>query len=174
MNPNNTIEMNKFDNLEQVVLYTEISNEQSIEIDEQIYELMRNAVRASLAFEGCEGEYEVDITLVDDMRIHELNNQYRQKDSATDVLSFPQWDDVPKSSNDFPTHIGDIVINIARAVEQAENFGHSLKREMVFLTVHSAFHLLGYDHELENERKIMRNCEETVLKYLDVTREEIV
>ncbi len=158
-------------NIVQISLNAEIVNEQDIDIEESVFVLMKAAVEASLALENCKGEYEVDITLVDDDRIHELNSEYRNKDSATDVLSFPQWEEVPKKSEDFPVHIGDIVINIARAIEQAESFGHSVKREIIFLTVHSAFHLLGYDHEIEEDRQIMRDKEETVLKYLDVTRE---
>ncbi len=171
MNKKEILEMNKFDNMEQVILYVELSNEQSIKIDEQIYDLMKKSIQTSLSYEDCSGIYEVDITLVGDDRIQELNAQYRQKNSVTDVLSFPQWEQIPKISNDYPTHIGDIVINVARAVEQAENYGHSLKRELIFLTVHSAFHLLGYDHETENDRKDMRERENAVLEYLDVTRD---
>ncbi len=162
--------IHNFENVDKVQLYLDITNDQSVSFDNNIYALMEQAVRCSLAFENCSGQYEVDITLVDNKKIQTLNKQYREKDSVTDVLSFPQWDEVPKISNQYPIHIGDIVINVSRAEEQAQSYGHSLTRELVFLTVHSAFHLLGHDHELEDERKIMRSREEAVLDYLNVKR----
>jgi probable rRNA maturation factor len=95
----------------------------------------------------------VSVTFTDNEGIRELNREYRNKDSATDVLSFPMYsfteDDMPDT--DFSVELGDIVLSLERASEQAVEFGHSYEREVAFLTVHSVLHLLGYDHEISPE-----------------------
>ncbi|MBP0981788.1 MAG: rRNA maturation RNase YbeY, partial [Oscillospiraceae bacterium] len=105
----------------------------------------------------------------------ELNAEYRNKDSATDVLSFPLGEDGVYDVNEETGALllGDIVISMERAMEQAEMYGHSLEREMGFLTVHSMLHLLGYDHENGGlEERIMREKEEAVLNQLGLSRDE--
>ena len=116
--------------------------------------LVRASVLSTLAYEGYEPECELSVTFTDDEGIQAVNKQYRNMDKATDVLSFPLTDfeggDEPPA--DEPTvSLGDIVISLERAQAQAEEFGHSLEREVAFLTVHSTLHLLGYDHELSEE-----------------------
>jgi probable rRNA maturation factor len=116
-------------------------------------------------------EIEISVTFVDEQEIKELNSMYRETDKVTDVLSFPQFDDpgdIPKTG---PVALGDVVICNQRAEEQAEEYGHSLERELGYLTAHSAFHLMGYDHMNEEEKAIMRNMEERALNAVGITRE---
>lgn len=136
--------------------------------------LLRKCCIASLAAEGMEGTYEVSISLVDDETIHQYNLQFRNKDKSTDVLSFPLGEsgvyDVNPDTGRFL--LGDIVISMETAIRQAESFGHTVDRELAFLTVHSMLHLLGYDHEnggLEEAR--MREKEETILTSLGLARD---
>ena len=118
-------------------------------------------------------ESEVSITLVDDDEIHALNREYRNMDKSTDVLSFPLGEDGVYDTN-YDTGakmLGDIVISIEHAVAQAEQYGHSLQREIGFLTVHSMLHLLGYDHEAGGIEQVrMREKEEQILTQLGVKR----
>ena len=136
--------------------------------------LLRKCCIASLATEGMEGSYEVSISLVDDETIHQYNLQFRNKDKSTDVLSFPLGEsgvyDVNPDTGRFL--LGDIVISMETAIRQAESFGHTVDRELAFLTVHSMLHLLGYDHEnggLEEAR--MREKEEAILTSLGLARD---
>ena len=116
--------------------------------------LVRASVLATLAYEGYEPECELSVTFTDNEGIRAVNKQYRNIDKETDVLSFPLTDfeggDEPPA--DEPTvSLGDIVISLEKAEAQAEEFGHSIEREVAFLSVHSTLHLLGYDHELSEE-----------------------
>ncbi|WP_110953310.1 rRNA maturation RNase YbeY [Massilibacillus massiliensis] len=119
------------------------------------------------------GTAEVSVTLTNNTHIQQINREYRNKDAATDVISFalnegeePQIIDGPEINM-----LGDILISIERAVEQAEAYGHSVEREVAFLTVHGMMHLLGYDHIDEEDRKEMRKEEEYVLQHLGISRE---
>lgn len=111
--------------------------------------LIRRAVECSLQHENFPGDAEVSVTFCDNEYIRGLNREYRGKDSATDVLSFPLYeaDELSDAGKYGPVELGDIVISLERAGEQAESLGHSLYREAAFLAVHSVLHLLGYDHE---------------------------
>lgn len=109
--------------------------------------LVRRAVLSALEYEGVRNDTEVSVTFTDDAGIHELNSQYRGKDAATDVLSFPLEDCPEALAPDTPLVLGDIVISLERAAAQGEEFGHGYEREVAFLTAHSMLHLLGYDHE---------------------------
>ncbi len=135
--------------------------------------LIRRSCNAVLTNEGFEGDAEISVTIVDDERIRELNRQYRNIDKSTDVLSFPLGENGVYDIN-YDTGakmLGDIVISIEHAFEQAEKYGHSLQREIGFLTVHSLLHLLGYDHEnggLEAVR--MREKEEESLTQMGLKR----
>ncbi len=123
---------------------------------------------------------EIGITVIDDDFIHNLNLKYRNVDRPTDVLSFAMMDPAYAADDDdladFPENedellLGDIYISAETAVRQAEEYGHSLLREMVFLTVHGTLHILGYDHMEEDDRKLMREREEKMMALLDVPRE---
>lgn len=120
-----------------------------------VKKMMREAIRATLFYEGFDFDAELSVTLCDKPYIHEKNLEFREKDAPTDVLSFPMYtreeleDIAPEAGECLP--LGDIVLCLERAAEQAEELGHSFLREVAFLTVHSVLHLLGYDHELSPE-----------------------
>ena len=151
-----------------------ITNKQKkVKIPSGLRILIRRSCNAVLEFEGFEQPAEISVTFVDNDRIHELNKQFRNKDMPTDVLSFPMGEngqyDIDEDNG--CKVLGDIVISMQRAMEQAELYGHSLQREVAYLTVHSMLHLLGYDHEgsgLEAVR--MREREEAVLLQLGLPR----
>lgn len=124
------------------------------ECDYEMKSLIRRAILATLDYEGFDYDTEVSVTFCDNQHIKELNKEYRNKDSATDVLSFPMYDldELDQEIEiDDSVCIGDIVISLERAAEQAKELGHSLKREVAFLVIHSTLHLLGYDHELSKD-----------------------
>ena len=153
-----------------------ITNEQkSIKIPTGIRLLIRRCCHAVLKLEEFEGPAEVSVLFVDEDRIRQINNEHRHIDSVTDVLSFPlgengEWDVDPETG---AKQLGDIVICVPRAVEQAERFGHSFQREMGYLTAHSMLHLLGYDHEDGGLEAVhMREKEETVMIMLGLPRDE--
>lgn len=116
---------------------------------------------------------EVSITLTDDACIHRLNRDYRSIDRPTDVLSFAQREgDAPAVTGGPETEpLGDIVISVERAEAQAAEYGHSLRREMAFLTVHGMLHLLGYDHIEETDREEMEREQRVVMEALNIPRE---
>ena len=136
--------------------------------------LVRRCCKAVLEFEQFEGPAEVSVTFVDDDEIHRLNKQFRNIDRSTDVLSFPLGENgVYDVNNDTGAKLlGDIVISVPHAQAQAETYGHSLQREIGFLTVHSMLHLLGYDHVNGGIEQVrMREKEETVLTRLGLKRD---
>lgn len=136
---------------------------------------IRKAAKAALAYEHFTRDTILSITFTDNEGIRALNNEYRHKDSATDVLSFPMYTmrdgDVPEE--DMAAELGDIVLSLERAGEQAKEYGHSFERETAFLTVHSVLHLLGYDHETspEEEADMFRRQRE-IMEILGLKREE--
>lgn len=117
---------------------------------------------------------EVSVTVTDNEHIQAINREYRGKDMPTDVISFALNEGDEPEVVDGPdiNMLGDIIISVQRAGEQAEEYGHSLAREIAFLTVHGMMHLLGYDHIEENDRLEMRQEEEYVLGKLGITREQ--
>ena len=119
-----------------------------------------------------ESHTEVSIVLADDQYIHVLNRQYRNKDCPTDVLSFALNEGDEPEIIDGPEEVllGDIIISLETAARQSEEYGHSLERELAYLTVHGILHLLGYDHMTEEEKKDMRQEEEYVLSLLGILR----
>ena len=151
-----------------------ITNEQkTVKVPSGLRILIRRACNAVLEHENFEGPAEISVTFVDNAAIAELNNQYRNKPMPTDVLSFPLGVDGQYDINETNgcKMLGDIVISMERAMEQANLYVHSLQREVAFLTVHSMLHLLGYDHEnggLEAVR--MREREEAILIQLGLPR----
>ena len=147
-----------------------ITNKQKeVKIPTGLRMLVRRCCNAVLKLEEFEGSAEISVTFVNDLQIQELNKQYRDKDVPTDVLSFPMGEN--GSYNIDPTTgaqiLGDIVISMEKAVEQAERYGHSMQREVGYLTAHSMLHLLGYDHEEGGFGRIkMREKEEIVMRQL--------
>ncbi|WP_308755057.1 rRNA maturation RNase YbeY [uncultured Anaerotruncus sp.] len=152
-----------------------ITNRQKdVKIPSGIRLLIRRCCHAVLAAEQFGDSAEVSVSFVNNEQIRQLNSEFRQKDAATDVLSFPLGQDgvYDRNLETGALQLGDIVISIEKAVEQARIYGHSLQREIGFLTVHSMLHLLGYDHEsggLEMVR--MREKEESVLSSLGLQRD---
>ena len=115
--------------------------------------ILRRAVLATLEHEGVPFAVEVSITLCDNEYIKKLNKKHRNKDSATDVLSFPMYDFTTEElyGEEEVVCLGDIVISLERAKEQAKEIGHTFLEEVAFLAIHSTLHLLGYDHERSPE-----------------------
>lgn len=142
--------------------------------------LIRKAIRTVLTAEGVSVPCEVNVLLTDDVGIQEINKEQRQIDAPTDVLSFPMLDLVPgepltnkvwADPGTGLTVLGDMVLSVDRIKEQAVQYGHAKRRELCYLVVHSALHLLGYDHLDEGPQKaLMREREETILETLGVTR----
>lgn len=131
--------------------------------------LIKKAIAASLSYEGFLRPAEVSVTVVDNEAIREINREHRGIDRPTDVLSFPMFDEDFGDGED--AILGDIVLSLEKAVEQAEAYGHSLRREIAFLTVHSVLHLLGYDHEEgKAEESEMFSRQEAILTILKLTR----
>lgn len=151
-----------------------ISNEQNdFRIPTGVRMLVRRCCTAVLVQENFADPAEVSVTFVDDDEIHRLNKEYRNIDRSTDVLSFPLGENGVYDTNldTGAKMLGDIVISIPHALDQADRYGHSLQREIGFLTVHSMLHLLGYDHVnggIESVR--MREKEETVLTQMGLKR----
>ena len=152
-----------------------ISNEQKkVKVPTGIRLLIRRCCHAVLELEKFDGSAEVSVTFVDNERIHELNNQYRGIDRETDVLSFPLGENGVYDVNldTGAKMLGDIVISVEKAMEQAGLYNHPLQREIGFLTVHSMLHLLGYDHEAGGLEEVhMREKEETVLTQIGWKRD---
>ncbi len=143
-------------------------NETDTTVDAAILDNMKRVIEKTVAEEYDGRSFEVSVTIVTNDKIRALNAEYRGKDVPTDVLSFPM-DEFDDTSHVEP--LGDIVISIERAKKQAEEYGHSLMRELCFLTAHSTLHLLGYDHENgDEERLIMEQKQEDILKSLNITR----
>lgn len=149
------------------------NNQKAVKIPCGLRILIRRACNAALEYEKFEGNTEVSVIFVDNEEIAKLNEQYRGKPTPTDVLSFPLGEDNHYDINQETgaAMLGDIVISMERAMEQAEMYGHSLQREVAFLTVHSMFHLLGYDHEAGGIEAVrMREKEEATLIQLGLPR----
>lgn len=143
-------------------------------VSEEILKKMEDAAVYAAELENLDEERcEISVTFVDMDEIHELNKMHRGVDRPTDVLSFPQFEDVcEEAPEEGEICLGDVVICRDKAAEQAEEFGHSFEREILYLFVHSVLHLLGYDHMEENEKRVMRAQEEKIMEHIDVLREE--
>jgi len=149
-----------------------ILNHQSVlDIDDKLEKVLEDLIQMAIVEEDLDYEGEVSIVFVDDEEIHQLNKMHRDKDSPTDVLSFPQYEALKDAEEVDPYIIlGDVVISTETAMRQAESFGHSLMREIGFLVVHSMFHLFGYDHDTEENTLEMRAKEEKILSSYNLTR----
>lgn len=163
----------------------EINNSQDkIEVSQEIERLIEECISQTLKMEGADIPVEVSVLLVDDHQIHQLNRQYRGVDAPTDVLSFPmlEFENGGEDRNlkavlnaakhgDQAVVLGDIVLSLERAQQQAMEYGHSFFREVGYLVVHGMLHLLGYDHEQEEQRFEMRRKEESVMEMLGLSRD---
>lgn len=156
-------------------IITFLSNEQDkMAPPEDIENLIEICTAAALEEEGIDDTAEVSVTLVDNEGIRELNKEHRDIDRETDVLSFPLGDNdgYEVDPDNDAIMLGDIVISLEKAAQQAQEYGHSYRREVAFLITHSLFHLLGYDHvNSEEEEKIMFGKQEKVLDKLGITRD---
>ena len=151
------------------------NNQTEVKVPVGIRLLIRRCCQAVLTTENFGKDAEVSVSFVSNNEIKNLNKIYRNKDAVTDVLSFPLTSEdgtVEINPETGAVQLGDVVISLETAVKQAQNFGHSLEREVGFLTVHSMLHLLGYDHETSQlDQRIMREKEESVLEKLGISRD---
>ena len=150
-------------------------------VSDSLKALIRKVIRTALAAEGMALPCEVDVLLTDDEAIHQINKDMRDVDRATDVLSFPEFDltpgELPEAEDADPgtglIPLGDMVISMEHVAAQAREYGHSSRRELSYLVVHSVLHLLGYDHLDEGpQKRQMRAREEAILAELGITRED--
>ena len=163
----------------------EFENESGTELGLPLEETARMVIEAALDELKCPYEAEVSLLITDNARIREMNRQFRQIDRPTDVLSFPliQFDqpgDFSFLEEEEPEEcfnpetgelvLGDIVISAEKVLEQAEEYGHSVKREYAFLIVHSVLHLTGYDHMVPEEAEWMEQRQRQILEQLHITR----
>lgn len=143
----------------------------------------RTVIEEALEYEGCPFEAEVNLLLTTDGEIHAMNREFRQIDAPTDVLSFPMLEyQVPGDFSGFEEAedafnpesgellLGDIVISKDKVLRQAEEYGHSPKREFAFLIAHSMLHLFGYDHMEEDERLVMEQKQREILEHVGILR----
>ncbi|MGG3161784.1 rRNA maturation RNase YbeY [Geobacillus stearothermophilus] len=144
------------------------------EVTAEQLEMLEQLLREAAASENVPDGAEVGVSFVDNERIRLMNRDYRGKDAPTDVLSFALEEEgegeVDIIGADMPLVLGDIVISIPKAKEQAEEYGHSFMRELGFLAVHGFLHLLGYDHETEEEERVMFAKQEEILTRFGLTR----
>lgn len=161
-----------------------IEYEASKRLEFDYEELVNKVIEACLDYEDCPYDAEVNVLFTDDETIKQINHDFRSKDVPTDVLSFPAVDyDMPGDFSRLEDNVaayfnpesgelilGDIVISVDRALVQAEEYGHTIEREIAFLTAHSMFHLFGYDHLEEEDAKLMEQKQEDVLSKLQIRR----
>ena len=160
-----------------------IENEQDkISISGSINELIERTIELCMKAEELDKAYEVSVLIVDDDEIREINREHREVDRSTDVLSFPMAEfengELISDEGDYDPEsdelmLGDIIISAETAKRQADEYGHSFEREIAFLTAHSCFHLLGYDHMEEEEEKIMIGKQESILRQMGLHRHNI-
>jgi probable rRNA maturation factor len=153
------------------------NRQENVDVNSKMESLVEQVVQKALET-FVEEDYEVSISFVGNQEIRELNKQYRDKDAVTDVLSFPMMEFEVTEENysnedEFVQEdrlLGDIVISLERAQEQAIEYGHSFERELAFLLVHGVLHLLGMDHEDEEQEKEMSKKQEEILQLLEIRR----
>ena len=142
-------------------------NRSGIRFSRTLLEKIKKTIRTAVEAEYPNHPFELNILFCDDATIRSYNREYRGVDRATDVLSFPMFD---FGTPELPALLGDIVLSVPRAQAQAEEYGHSFEREMCFLAAHAALHLIGYDHENEDERAQMETRQREVLSALGIER----
>lgn len=157
-------------------IQVEVRKEVDVELPFSLESLLEQAIRTAAALERV-NRAEVCISVVDDETIRELNRTYRQKDVPTDVLSFALNETVEgepeihyETEEEADASLGDIVISLPTAQRQAQEYGHSLERELAFLTIHGFLHLLGYDHMNEEDEKVMFARQRAILEEMGIAR----
>ena len=152
-----------------------IDNRTNFELTDEIKETLERVCLKSLQYEEFNEDCEISLSIVTNDEIHDINKQFRNIDSPTDVLSFPQLTFEEGEEADVNENgeivLGDIIISIDRAKDQAEEYGHSLKRELAFLSVHSMLHLMGYDHMVPEEEEDMFRRQKEILIEAGIPRE---
>ena len=150
------------------------NNQDTVHITKALRNIVKKCCISTLYAEGYKGNYEVSVNFTTNRQIRGINFSHRNIDSETDVLSFPLMDDNGFNINPETDcyMLGDIIISTEKAIQQAEEFGHSFEREIAFLTVHSMLHLLGYDHVTseEDEREMFAK-QDLILEALGITRD---
>ena len=151
-----------------------------LEKNTKFEEIIKKVVEQCFKEENLENsKLNISITLTTPENIKKINNEYRNVDNETDVLSFPIFEKeeldnkILKKEFEHEDILGDIVISIKRVEEQAKEYGHSFERELSYMVVHGFYHLMGYDHIKEEDKLVMRSKEENVLTKLGITREEL-
>ena len=161
-----------------------IEYETDIALDLTYEDIIKAVIDEAVDYEKCPYEVEVNVVLTDDESIHQINKEYRDVDRPTDVLSFPmieyekpsEFGGIEEAAVDYfnpetgELILGDIIISVEKVMEQADKYGHSIKRELAFLTAHSMMHLFGYDHMGEDEAKVMEAKQNEVLMNINITR----
>ncbi|MBR2453170.1 MAG: rRNA maturation RNase YbeY [Clostridia bacterium] len=156
------------------------NNQKKFKVDKSLRDLVRSAAKETLLYMDFSTKVEISVMFTDNDEIKELNRLHRDIDRATDVLSFPliEYDEEGNVLSEFMDFnqngemvLGDIVISLERAAEQAEEYGHSFSREVGFLTVHSMLHLLGYDHMTPEDEEEMFGYQEDILKEMNLSRD---
>lgn len=154
--------------------------EYSAEITKEMIDYLKVIIGEALNVHALNDNYEISLTFVDDEEIRIINKQYRKKDTKTDVLSFPMFTKEEigimrknENSNDSGMFelLGDIIISVPTAKDQAKEYNHSFTREICFLVCHSILHLLGYDHENLEDTKMMQAMERHILEKAEITRD---
>ncbi|MDK2888141.1 MAG: putative rRNA maturation factor [Thermoanaerobacter sp.] len=144
--------------------------QEKVPVDDQLVDLVTRAAGEALSLAGGHPDAEVSLVFVDDDYIHRLNREYRGVDRPTDVLSFALQEGEPMPAAGEEILLGDVVISLEMARRQSEEYGHSFEREVAFLVVHGVLHLLGYDHQTEEQRRAMREKEETIMARMGLGR----
>ena len=149
-------------------------NDETNELTKQELNTIESLLHFAAKQESIEDGSELSVIFVTNDRIQEINREYRDKDKATDVISFAMEElgegEIPLSGVDMPRILGDIIISLAKAKEQAEDSGHSFIRELGFLSVHGFLHLLGYDHEIEEDEQKMFGRQKDILDEFGLKR----
>ena len=142
--------------------------------DENFLKIVTKAAEESLKYENFDPNCEISLSFVTNSEIHKINKQFRNIDRETDVLSFPQLTfedgEIPEKNENGEIILGDIIISVEKAKAQAEEYGHSLEREIAFLTAHSMLHLMGYDHMTEEDEKEMFGRQRAIMENIGIGR----
>ncbi|WP_281815982.1 rRNA maturation RNase YbeY [Vallitalea longa] len=161
-----------------------INNELEEKLDKNYMDIINKVIAQSLEQEECPYEVEISVTITDNEKIKEINKEYRNMDKPTDVLSFPlidftrpsNFDEIEEDNDEWfdldtgELMLGDIIISLERAKQQAQEYDHSLEREIGFLTAHSMLHLMGYDHMIQEEEQVMLSKQKQILNEVGLRR----
>jgi len=153
-----------------------INKQKKVAVNKELKEAIKNVVYKVIEVESIKVPFEVCIVLTGNIGIRKLNRQFRNMDKPTDVLSFPMYEEaeikgiINNNESEYITVLGDIVISLEKAIEQAQEYGHSFERESAYLVVHGFLHLLGYDHISKKDKEIMRKKEEEIMVLMNLIR----